>query len=124
MRTVDYQELKEIIKNYVDSSLITSPLLISFDRNEGGSVLHIIKELFGASNFYKIGDVYDNPRSDIPYCLYEMLQVDENTISILKRCVSISQSIHRPVFCVIANNYINKLPEGIISPDYIFSYKE
>ena len=71
MKKINREELKGVITDYVNSSPITEPLFVSFGKYEETVALQIIKEVFGDSNFFKIGATYDNPRVDIPYCIYD-----------------------------------------------------
>ena len=123
-KTINREELKDVILDYVNSSLITEPLLVSFGKHEETVALKILKEIFGDSNSFKIGATYDNPRVDIPYCIYDTYLGDENSIAILKHCVEIAQNIHRPIFCFIPNDKIGLLPEGIVSSSNIYEYSE
>ena len=124
MKKINREELKAVIMDYVNSSLITEPLLVSFGKYEKTVALKALKEVFGDSNSYKIGATYDNPRVDIPYCIYDTYLGDENSIAILKHCVEITQNIHRPVFCFISHDNMKQLPEGIVSSSNIYEYSE
>ena len=122
MNKINREKLKAVIMDYVNSSLITEPLLVSFGKYEESVALEILKEVFGDSNSFKIGATYDNPRADIPYCLYDTYLGDDNSIAILKHCVKIAQNIHRPVFCFISHDNMKQLPEGIVSSLNIYEY--
>lgn len=124
MKTINSQQLEKVINDYVNSSLINSPLLVAFGKYEESIALHIIKGIFGNANSFKIGSIYDSPNSDMPYVVYDTYNGDNNSITILKHCASIAQSIHKPVFCFISTDHLNKMPEGVISSDFIYSYKE
>ena len=105
MNKINREELKDVIMDYVNSSLITEPLFVSFGKNEEAVALKIIKEVFGDSNYFKIGATYDNPQADIPYCIYDTYSGDANSHAILIHCVEIAKNIHRPVFCFISHNH-------------------
>ena len=124
MKKINREELKAVIMDYVNSSLITEPLLVSFGKYEKTVALKALKEVFGDSNSYKIGATYDNPRADIPYCLYDTYLGDDNSIAILKHCEEIAHNIHRPVFCFISHDNMKQLPEGIVSSSNIYEYSE
>ena len=124
MKKINREELKAVIMDYVNSSLITEPLLVSFGKYEKTVALKALKEVFGDSNSYKIGATYDNPRVDIPYCIYDTYLGDENSIAILKHCEEIAHNIHRPVFCFISHDNMKQLPEGIVSSSNIYEYSE
>jgi hypothetical protein len=104
MNKINREELKDVIIDYVNRSLITEPLLVSFGKYEEAVALKIIKEVFGDSNFFKIGATYDNPQSDIPYYIYDKYFGDDNSYAILMHCVEIAKSIHRPVFCFMSHD--------------------
>ena len=122
MNKINREKLKAVIMDYVNSSLITEPLLVSFGKYEESVALEILKEVFGDSNSFKIGATYDNPRVDIPYCIYDTYLGDENSIAILKHCEEIAHNIHRPVFCFISHDNMKQLPEGIVSSLNIYEY--
>ena len=124
MKKINREELKAVIMDYVNSSLITEPLLVPFGKYEKTVALKALKEVFGDSNSYKIGATYDNPRADIPYCLYDTYSGDDNSIAILKHCEEIAQNIHRPIFSFISNDNMRQLPEGIVSLSNIYEYSE
>ena len=124
MKKINREELKAVIIDYVNSSIITEPLLISFGKYEETVALKVLKEVFGGSNSFIISATYDNPRADIPYCLYDTYLGDDNSIAILKHCVKIAQNIHRPVFCFISHDNMKQLPEGIVSSSNIYEYSE
>ena len=105
MKKNNREELKGVIMDYVNSSLITEPLFVSFGKYEEIVALKIIKEVFGDSNFYNISSAHDNPRVDIPYCIYDTYSGDANSHAILIHCVEIAKNIHRPVFCFISHNH-------------------
>ena len=122
MNKINREELKDVIIDYVNRSLITEPLLVSFGKYEESVALEILKEVFGDSNSFKIGATYDNPRADMPYCIYDTYLGDENSIAILKHCEEIAHNIHRPVFCFISHDNMKQLPEGIVSSLNIYEY--
>ena len=124
MKKINREELKAVIMDYVNSSLITEPLLVSFGKYEKTVALKALKEVFFFFFSYKIGATYDNPRVDIPYCIYDTYLGDENSIAILKHCEEIAQNIHRPVFCFISHDNMKQLPEGIVSSSNIYEYSE
>jgi hypothetical protein len=124
MNKINREELKDVIIDYVNRSLITEPLLVSFGKYEEAVALKIIKEVFGDSNFFKIGATYDNPQADIPYCLYDTYYGDDNSYAILIHCVEIAKNIHRPVFCFLSHDKMKQLPEGIVSLSNIYEYSE
>jgi len=124
MNKINREELKVVIIDYVNSSIITEPLFISFGKHEEPIALKIMKEVFGDSNFFNISATYDNPRADIPYCIYDTYLGDENSIAILKHCEEIAQNIHRPIFSFISNDNMRQLPEGIVSLSNIYEYSE
>ena len=124
MKKVNREELKDVVMDYVNSSLITEPLIVSFGKYGETVALKIIKEIFGDSNSFKISATYDNPRADIPYCMFDACLGDENSIAILKHCEEIAQNIHRPVFCFISHDNIKQLPEGAVSSSNIYVYSE
>jgi len=124
MNKINREALKAVIMDYVNSSLITEPLIVSFGKYEETVALKILKEVFGDSNSFKIGATFDNPRVDIPYCIYDTYLGDENSITILKHCVEIAQNIHRPIFCFISNDNMKQLPKGIVSSSNIYEYSE
>ena len=124
MNKINHAELKGVIMDYVNSSLITEPLLVSFGKYEEPTALKIIKEVFDESNSFKIVATYDNPRVDIPYCIYDTYIGDDNSIAILKHCVEITQNIHRPVFCFMSHDNLRKLPGGIVPSSNIYEYSE
>jgi hypothetical protein len=105
MKKINREELKGVITDYVNSSPITEPLFVSFGKYEETVALQIIKEVFGDSNFFKIGTTYDNPRVDIPYCIYDTYSGDDYSYAILTHCAEISKNIHRPVFCFISHDH-------------------
>ena len=122
MNKINREKLKAVIMDYVNSSHITEPLLVSFGKYEESVALEILKEVFGDSNSFKIGATYDNPRADMPYCIYDTYLGDENSIAILKHCEEIAHNIHRPVFCFISHDNMKQLPEGIVSSLNIYEY--
>jgi hypothetical protein len=124
MNKINREELKAVIIDYVNSSIITEPLFISFGKHEEPIALKIMKEVFGDSNSFKIGATYDNPRADIPYCIYDTYFGDDNSFAILIHCVEIAKSIHRPVFCFISHDKMKQLPEGAVSSSMIYDYSE
>ena len=105
MKKINREELKGVITDYVNSSPITEPLFVSFGKYEETVALQIIKEVFGDSNFFKIGATYDNPRVDIPYCIYDTYSGDDYSYAILTHCAEIAKNIHRPVFCFISHDH-------------------
>ena len=124
MNKINREELKAVIIDYVNSSIITEPLFISFGKHEEPIALKIMKEVFGDSNFFNISATYDNPRADIPYCIYDTYYGDDNSYAILIHCVEIAKNIHRPVFCFLSHDKMKQLPEGIVSLSNIYEYSE
>lgn len=84
-----------------------------FGSNYQDARIQIVRELFGDVNSWKISSVDDNPRPDIPYCLYDVYHGDDNSNAILRNCLSIAEIIHRPVFCFFDSSTIEKVSEEI-----------
>ena len=117
MKKINREELKAIIMDYVNCSLISEPLLIFFGKHEEPIALKIIKEVFGDSNSFKIGATYDSPRADIPYCLFDSYFGNADN-ELLLHCFEIANNIHRPVFCFISSSYEEEIPKELYNKSY------
>lgn len=117
MRKVDNKELKAIIKDYASCENILEPLVIFLGKYQKGVCLRIIKEIFGESNFWKIGASYDSPNVDIPFCLFDAYYGNADN-ELLLHCFEIANNIHRPVFCFISSNYEEGVPKEVYNKSY------
>ena len=112
MKKVNYDELENIIKEYAVKNDISEPLVVFLGKYQEGACLKTIKEIWGDSNFHKIGSVYDNPRADIPYCLYDgYYGKAENNL--LLHCFEVAKKIQRPIFCFISSDYEEVVPKEV-----------
>ena len=114
MKRVNYEELENIIKDYASSKTISKPLMV-FGGHYQDARIQIVEKIFGNANFWKIAYKDDDPRPDIPYCLYDVYLGDDNSNAILRNCMSIAANIHRPVFCFFHSSTKEKVPTDIIS---------
>ena len=114
MKKVNYEELESIIRDYANSKTISKPLLV-FGRDYQDTRIQIVKSVFGDANSWKITFDDDNPRTDIPYCLYDVYLGDDYSNAILRNCIGIAARIHRPIFCFFDSTTIEKVPTDIIS---------
>lgn len=117
MKKINREELKAVIMDYVNCSLISEPLLISFGKHEEPIALKIIKQVYGDSNSFKIVATYDNPRADIPYCLFDAYYGNADN-ELLLHCFEIANNIHRPVFCFISSSYEEEIPKELYNKSY------
>ena len=113
MKRVNYEELENIIKDYASSKTISKPLMV-FGGHYQDARIQIVKKIFGNANFWKIAYKDDDPRPDIPYCLYDVYLGDENSNVILRHCIEIAAKIKRPVFCFFNSLVKEKLPREIL----------
>ncbi len=122
MIKVNSQELESLIKSYVNGPEIQTPLIVLFGMYEEEIALGYIKNIFGDSNSWKITFDDDDPRPDIPYCLYDVYLGNENSNRILRNCITIAARIHRPVFCFISLDYADTLPADIIKDVEVYAF--
>ena len=122
MKIVNSEELENIIRDYVNST-ISKPLMV-FGGHHQDARLQIIKKIFGKVNSYKISFKNDKPRPDIPYCLYDTYIGDDNSNGILRNCMEIAATIQRPVFCFFNSSTKEKVPAEILSELDILEYTE
>ena len=116
MKTIDSNELKQLIKEYVSSD-VTSPLFV-FGENHEDNRWKVVRELLGET-YWKITFDDDSPREDIPYCLYNTYFGAECNSTLLN-CIKIASQIHRPVFCFIDNSVKCDVPQDILDKNDVF----
>lgn len=122
MKKVNSEELENIIRDYVNST-ISKPLMV-FGGHHQDARSQVIKKIFGKVNSYKISFKNDNPRPDIPYCIYDAYIGDDNSNDILRNCMDIAVKIQRPVFCLFDSSTKEKVPAEILSKLDILEYTE
>ena len=123
MKIVNYEELENIISDYASSNEITKPLMV-FGSHYQDARIQIVKKIFGNANFWKITFKDDNPRPDIPYCLYDGYLGDDGSNVILNNCIEIAAKIKRPVFCFFDYSTKEKVPAEILSELEALEYTE
>ena len=111
MKTINVQELEEVIKGYVNKE-ISTPLIV-FGKDHLDARRQIVMSLFGDVNFWKINYPDDNPTTDMPFCLFDTYMGEEYTDSVLRNCFTIAKVRRIPVFCFLHSGYIDKIPEDI-----------
>lgn len=121
MKKVNDVELENIIRDYVNSKMISNPLMVFGNSNQDARI-QIVKKIFGDVNFWKITSKDDNPRSTIPYCLYDVYLGDAYSNDILQNCINIVKRINRPMFCFFDSSTIKFVPTEILSKLDIFEY--
>ena len=123
MKKVNYEELENIIRDYVSSKTISKPLMV-FGSDYQDARIQIVKKIYGDANFWKITFDDDNPRLDIPYCLYDVYLGDDHSNAILRNCIKIAATNHCPVFCFFDSSTIKGVPADIISELDAIEYTE
>ena len=118
MKAIGLEELKQLIMTYATSN-ITFPLFV-FGESHEDKRWKLTKKLLG-DTYWKISFEDDNPREDIPYCIYNTYYGTDCNSTLLN-CIKIAAQIHRPVYCFIDNSVKDCIPQDIISDKdmYVF----
>ncbi len=118
MKKINLKEFEELVNSYA-SSEIDKPLLV-FGESYEDLRWKTTEKLLGDS-YWKITLDNDEPRADIPYCLYNTYY-GKVCNSTLQNCYNIASRIHRPVFCFIDNSVKEQVPEELLKNVDIYEF--
>ena len=118
MKTINVEDLVSLINDYANAP-VDKPLFVFGERYDDGR-WQILEKTLGES-YWKICNEKDDPRKDIPYCLYNTYY-GAACNSTLYRCIEIAKQIHRPMFCFIDNSVKDKVPEEIIAEYGLYNF--